>query len=148
MVGTCLVALAAVVVARPAQAEHETGSGCGDFGGLGVMLGTGAGLGVATVSALVFPAIARASTPRLRYWPGVGWTMLGGTVGAVGSGVLLLQGCPESSLYVPSIVALLSSGITTAIWASATKPKPPPVTLLVTTPRTGHGMLLGAHASF
>jgi hypothetical protein len=59
-----------------------------------------------------------------------------------------LQSCPEESLYVPALVALVSSALTTTTWASATKPKKPPVALLVATPRSGQGVVVGVGSDF
>lgn len=133
----------ALSVARPARAA------CGDFGGIGVMFGGAGGLTATLLGGFSFPAIALAAKPSLRYWPGVGYTMLAGAVGTVGGTVAVVGDCPyPESTYVPGVVALSLEALTTTIWAVASKSEPPPVALAVATPRSGEGAVLSVSGRF
>jgi hypothetical protein len=131
-------ALAVSLLAPTARAA------CGDFGALGIMLG-GLGGAIVTIPAgFTFPLIARAANPRLKYWPGVGWTMLGGAAGTIG-GMVASRDCPHpESLFLPSAIGLPSAAAATTIWGFASAPTDAEhVSLFVTTPRYGRGALLG-----
>jgi len=139
-----LVAVAvAVCFTRPAQAR------CGDFGGMGVMFGGIGGLGATLLGGFTFPAIAVAAKPGLRYWPGVGYTMLAGAAGTVLGTVAVADECPyPDSMYVPGVFAVSMEALTTVIWAAASKPEPPPVAVSIATPRSGEGAVLSLSGRF
>ena len=133
----------AVCFARPARAS------CGDFGGLGVMFGGAGGLGATLVGGLTFPAIAAAAKPGLRYWPGVGYTMLAGAAGTAVGTIAVVGECPfPNSMYVPGVVAVSFEALTTVIWAVASEPKPPPVSVSIASPRSGDGAVLSFSGRF
>jgi hypothetical protein len=139
--------LAAVSVAvcftRPAHAR------CGDFGGIGVMFGGAAGLGATVLGGFSFPAIALVAKPGLRYWPGVGYTMLAGATGAVVGTVAVAADCPDpESIYVPGLVAVSMEALTTVMWAAASEVEPPPVSVSLATPRSGEGAVLNLSGRF
>jgi hypothetical protein len=143
--GVSLSVAAAVLIfsARPAQAR------CGDFGGLGVMFGAASGLGATLVGGFVFPAVAVAAKPGLRYWPGVGYTMAGGAAGTLLGTIAVSADCPDpESLYVPALMAVSAEAVTAAIWASASKPEPPPIEISVGAPRAGEGAVLSLSGRF
>lgn len=122
---------------------------CGDFGGLGVMAGGAGGLGATLLGGFAFPAIALVVKPSLNYWPGVGYTMLAGTAGTVIGTASVAGDCPDpESMYVPTLMAVSMEGITTLIWAAASKPEPPPVAVSVATSRSGDGAVLNLTGRF
>jgi hypothetical protein len=138
--------LGLLALAKPAHADS---AGCGDFGGLGAVWGGAAGLGVATTGAIVFPALARKSNPKLHYWTGASWSLLGGAAGAVGMTALNLNtGCPDSGLLTPSVVGLTTAGLSTLLWARLSSPSARAVSLTVATPRVGQGLYLGVGRAF
>jgi len=129
-----------------ASPAHAT---CGDFGGLGVMFGGAGGLGATLLGGFAFPAIAVAAKPGLKYWPGVGYTMLAGAIGTVSGTIAVADECPyPDSMYVPGVVAVSLEAFTTVIWAAASEPKPPPVEISVATPRSGEGAVLSLSGRF
>jgi len=134
---------AAACFARPAHAE------CGDFGGIGVLFGGAGGLGATLLGGFAFPAIAVAAKPGLRYWPGVGYTMLAGAAGTVGGTLAVAGECPyPDSMYVPGVIAVSLEAFTTVIWAVASETEPPPVAVSVATPRAGEGAVLSISGRF
>jgi hypothetical protein len=135
----------AVVVCTTRTAEAK----CGDFGGLGVMFGGAGGLGVTLVGGFLFPAVAVAAKPGLRYWPGVGYTTLAGATGTVVGTIAVASECPyPDSMYVPGLVAVSMEALTTVIWAVASEPEPPPVAISVAPPRWGEGAVLNLSGRF
>lgn len=142
-VGVIGAGLLTLALARSAHAE------CGDFGGLGAGVGGVVGVGVATTGAIVFPALARKGNPKLNYWAGAGWSLLGGAGSALGMMALNANTtCPDSQLVTPSLVGLTAAGLTTLVWARLAAPEPRAVSLSVATPRTGQGLVLGVGRAF
>jgi hypothetical protein len=138
-----VAAAATACFARPAHAR------CGDFGGIGVVVGGAGALGATLLGGFSFPAIAVAAKPRLRYWPGVGYTMLAGVAGTVSGTAAVADECPHpESTYVPGLVAVSFEALTTLIWAAASEPKPPLVALSVATARAGEGAVLSLSGHF
>jgi hypothetical protein len=146
----CFATLAFVVtVATTLCSTRQARAECGDFGGLGVMFGVAGGLGATLVGGFAYPAIAVAAKPGLRYWPGVGYTMAAGAAGTL-FGTLAVSGeCPyPESAYVPALLAAPFGALTTVIWAAASKPARPQVSLSVVTPRVGQGAVLSFAGRF
>lgn len=96
---------------------------CGDFDGLSRFIGSLIGLGSATLTTFVAPAIAKGIRSDLPYWSGVGWTAassFGG--GLAGFGLTFVTGCdpyPES-LYLPSALAVGFGIVGAVLWAVLT----------------------------
>ncbi len=113
------------------------------------MFGGAGALGATLVGGFAFPALAIAAKPGLRYWPGVGYTMLAGAAGSVIGTVAVAGECPyPDSMYVPGVVAVSAEALTTIIWAVASEPEPPPVGISVAAPRTGDGAVLSLSGRF
>lgn len=137
------VVVAIACSAPPARAE------CGDFGGLGVMLGATGGLGASLVGSFLYPGIALAAKPGLSYWSGFGYTLAAGATGTVLGTLAVSDSCPyPGSLYVPALVAAPVGALTTVVWAATSRPKPPPVSVAVATPAWGRGAVLSVGGAF
>jgi hypothetical protein len=113
------------------------------------MFGGAAGLGATVLGGFSFPAIALVAKPGLRYWPGVGYTMLAGVAGSTLGTIAVAADCPDpESMYVPGLVAVSMEALTTVIWAATSEAKPPPVSVSVATPRSGEGAVLSFSGRF
>jgi hypothetical protein len=141
----CILVLVLSLTLLHAREAH---AGCGDFDGLGRFYGGMLGLATATLTTFIAPAIGKAVSPRIRYWPAVGYTAIGSYGGGLIGFFSTFAGCDPypHSLYIPSVAALALGVLSAILWPKAPEAAPKsgvlrwlPSARLVFTPLSGGG---------